>query len=172
MLIDIVRARVPALVIVILLAVLFSGCTGSPYGSTTQPTIQATSPPTPGETFTATPAATTSVTPVKTVTPTPQVTATLFNQTNVSVAIRNYAFSPRIVTVSKGTTVTWTNQDATPHQVIDDPGGSGLNPGLGDIFESDPLGTGESYSFTFTSTGLFQYRCALHPAMQGQVIVK
>jgi len=172
MLIDIVRARVPALVIVILLAVLFSGCTGSPYGSTTQPTTQATSPPTPGETFTATPAATTPATPVKTVTPTPQVTATLFNQTNVSVTIKDFAFRPRILTVSVGTTVTWTNEDSTPHQVINDPGGRGFNPELGDIFESGPLETGQSYSFTFPSTGLFPYRCAIHPAMEGQIIVK
>ena len=170
--IDILRTRFPILGIVILSAVLIAGCTGSPYGSTTQPTTQATIAPTPAETIPATPAATTLATPLKTTTPTPQVTAIMLNQTNVSVTIRNFAFSPRILTVSNGTTVTWTNQDATPHQVINDPGGSGLNPGLGDVFESDPLETGESYSFTFTSTGLFPYRCAIHPAMEGQIIVK
>jgi plastocyanin len=167
--IDIVRTRVPALVIVILLAVLISGCTESPDGSTTQVTTQATIAPTPAETFTATSAATT---PVKTVTPTPPVTATLFNQTNVSVTIKDFAFRPRILTVSVGTTVTWTNEDSTPHQVINDPGGRGFNPELGDIFESGPLETGQSYSFTFPSTGLFPYRCAIHPAMEGQIIVK
>jgi plastocyanin len=168
--IDIVRMRFPILAIVILLAVLMAGCTGSPDGSTTtQATTQATMAPTPAETTLATPAATT---PVKTVTPTPQVTAILFNQTNVSVTIKDFAFRPRILTVSVGTTVTWTNQDPTPHQVIDDPGGRGFNPGLGQIFKSGPLETGQSYSFTFTSTGLFPYRCAIHPAMEGQIIVK
>jgi plastocyanin len=100
------------------------------------------------------------------------VTATLLNQTNVSVTIKNFAFSPKVVTVSNGTTVTWTNQDPTPHQIINDPGGRGTNAGLGQIFKSSPLGTGQSYSFTFTSTGVFPYRCAIHPAMEGQIIVK
>jgi len=169
---DIVRKRFPMLGMAILLAVLIAGCTGSPDGTTTPAPTQATIAPTPEETTLATPAATTHATPVMTTTPTPQVTATLLNQTNVSVTIRNFGFSPRILTVSKGTTVTWTNQDPTPHQIINDPGGSGFNPGLGQIFESGPLGTGESYSFTFTSTGLFPYRCAIHPAMEGQIIVK
>jgi plastocyanin len=169
---DILRMRFPILGIVILLAVLIAGCTGSPYGSTTQATTQTTIAPTPAETLPATPAATTPATPVKTATPTPQVTATYLNQMNVSVTISNFAFSPRILTVSNGTTVTWTNQDPTPHQIINDPGGSGFNAGLGQIFESHPLGTGESYAFTFTSTGLFPYRCAIPPAMEGQVIVK
>jgi plastocyanin len=170
--IDILRTRFPVLAIVILVAVLIAGCTESPYGSTTQATTQATIAPTPAATTLATPAATTLATPVKTTAPTPQVTATLLNQTNVSVTIKNFAFSPRIVTVSNGTTVTWTNQDPTPHQIINDPGGSGFNPGLGQIFKSSPLETGQSYSFTFPSTGLFPYRCAIHPAMEGQIIVK
>jgi plastocyanin len=168
--IHIVRTRFPILGIAILLAVLIAGCTGSPDGTTTPAPTQATIAPTAAETTLATSAATTPA--VMTTAPTPQVTATILNQTNVSVAIRNFAFSPRILTVSNGTTVTWTNQDPTLHQVINDPGGSGFNPGLGDIFESDPLEKGESYSFTFTSTGLFPYRCAIHPAMEGQIIVK
>jgi len=168
--IDFVQMRVPILGIAILLAVLIAGCTGSPDGTMTPASTQATLAPTAAETTLATPAATTPA--VMTTAPTPQVTATILNQTNVSVTIRNFAFSPRILTVSNGTTVTWTNQDPTPHQIINDPGGSGFNPGLGQIFESGPLGTGESYSFTFTSTGLFPYRCAIHPAMEGQIIVK
>lgn len=169
---DISQTKCAVLALAILLAVLIAGCTGAPDGSKPRPTTQATIAPTPAGTLPATPAATPQAIPAMTTTPTPPVTATLLNETKVSVTIRDFAFRPRIVTVSVGTTVTWTNEDPMPHQVIDDPGGTGFNPGLGDIFESGPLGTGESYSFTFTSAGLFPYRCALHPAMEGQVIVK
>jgi plastocyanin len=86
----------------------------------------------------------------------------------VSVTIKNFAFSPQFVTVSKGTTVTWTNQDPTPHQIINDPIGMS---GSGQIFKSSPLGTGQSYSFTFPSTGMFPYSCYIHPAMQGKITV-
>ena len=156
--IDILRTRFPILGAAILLAVLIAGCTGSPYGPTT---TQATTAPTP--------AATTLAKTVMTTAPTPQVEATILNQTNVSVTIKNFAFSPQFVTVSNGTTVTWTNQDPTPHQIIDDPGGKS---GLGQIFKSSPLGIGQSYSFTFTSTGMFPYHCNIHPAMEGKITVK
>jgi plastocyanin len=163
--IGILRTRFPILGAAILLAVLLAGCTGSPYGpTTTQSTTQATTAPTSA---TITPA--TTVMPTA---PTPQVTATILNQTNVSVIIRNFAFSPQFVTVSNGTTVTWTNQDPTPHQIINDPGGTGGNSGLGQIFKSGPLGTGQSYSFTFTSTGMFPYHCSIHPSMEGKITVK
>ena len=162
----------PMLGIAVLLAVLIAGCTGLPSEPATPAPTQVTTAPTPAETLPATPTTTTPATSLATTIPTPQVTATLLNQANVSVTIRNYAFSPRLLTVSGGTTVTWTNEDATPHQVINDPGGSGFNAGLGQIFESDPLETGESYSYTFTSAGLYPYRCAIHPAMEGQILVK
>jgi len=158
---DMVR-RFSILSATILLAVLIAGCTGSPYGpTTTQATTQATPAPTP--------AATTPATTVVTTAPTPQVTATMLNQTNVSVTIQNFAFSPQFVTVTKGTTVTWTNQDPTPHQIINDPTGMA---GLGLIFKSSPLGMGQSYSFTFSSTGTFPYHCNIHPAMAGKVTVR
>src|SRR5450759_4862311 len=35
-----------------------------------------------------------------------------------SVAIANYAFTPQTLTVKAGTTVTWTNDDSVPHNVI------------------------------------------------------
>jgi hypothetical protein len=34
--------------------------------------------------------------------------------------IKNFAFSPATLTVKTGSTVTWTNQDAAPHQVASD----------------------------------------------------
>ncbi|MFE0186784.1 cupredoxin family copper-binding protein [Streptomyces sp. NPDC059008] len=79
------------------------------------------------------------------------------------VMIADFAFSPATLTVDKGTTVTWTNEDSAPHTVTSD--GSGpLN--------SPTLDTGGSYTFTFNSAGTYNYYCDIHPSMQGTVIVK
>jgi plastocyanin len=79
------------------------------------------------------------------------------------VVINNFAFSPANITVKKGTTVTWMNNDSTTHTVTENDGQKG--PDSGD------LATGKSYSFTFESNGTFKYHCAIHPEMTGTVIV-
>jgi plastocyanin len=158
---DILRRWFPILGAAILLAVLIAGCTGSPNVPTTQATTQATTVPTTEATIPAT--------TVTTIVPTVQVTATILNQTNVSITIRNYAFSPQYVTISKGTTITWTNMDPIPHQIINDPTGTS---GLGQMFRSSPLEMGQSYSFTFTSPGMFPYHCNIHPNMRGKFEVR
>lgn len=78
-----------------------------------------------------------------------------------SVAIANFTFSPATITVKKGTTVTWTNQDTAPHTV------TGTNGGP----SSGNLSQGQTYSFTFNTVGTFNYFCAIHPMMKAVVIV-
>lgn len=80
------------------------------------------------------------------------------------VAIANFAYAPSPLTVGKGTTVTWTNNDAAPHTVTSD-GGSGP-------LRSPTLDRGASYSYRFDSTGTFTYYCTVHPNMHGTVVVK
>jgi plastocyanin len=82
-----------------------------------------------------------------------------------TVDIANMAFSPSQITVAKGGTVTWTNNDNTTHTVIDDLSNVG-GPSSGDI------APGSSYSFTFAKTGSFQYHCSIHPSMRGTIVVK
>ena len=77
--------------------------------------------------------------------------------------IQNRAFEPREITVSRGATVTWTNQDSVPHTVT----GEGANAP-----RSDTLQQGARYSFTFTNAGTFNYVCTIHPSMRGTVIVQ
>lgn len=77
-----------------------------------------------------------------------------------SVSIRDFAFQPVTVTVRVGDTVTWTNRDDEIHNV-EWSGGS----------ESPDLSNGESYSRTFTRTGVFPYICGPHPFMTGSVRV-
>jgi len=80
-----------------------------------------------------------------------------------AVTIQNFAFLPGDITIKKGTTVTWTNNDSTAHSVNETDNQKG--PDSGD------LNPGDKYSFTFDQTGTFKYRCNLHPEMLGTVTV-
>jgi len=81
--------------------------------------------------------------------------------TNV-VTIDNFTFTPPELTVAVGTTVKWVNHDDIPHLVVN----------KDKAFRSKALDTDDSFSYTFTSAGTFDYFCALHPHMVGKVIVK
>ncbi|MGB9047449.1 MAG: cupredoxin family copper-binding protein [Pseudonocardiaceae bacterium] len=79
-----------------------------------------------------------------------------------AVSIQNFAFSPAIVTVKAGTTITWTNRDQDSHTVTAMPGGP---------FHSPTLNTAQSYQYTFTTPGRFDYLCTIHPFMTATVVV-
>jgi plastocyanin len=86
------------------------------------------------------------------------------NQTTANkVDIKNMIFTPAQVTVKKGETVTWTNNDSTAHTVTAD---KGTGPDSGTI---QPGGT---YSYTFNDAGSFQYHCVFHSSMHGTVVVQ
>jgi plastocyanin len=80
----------------------------------------------------------------------------------VEVKIDNFSFGPAELTVSAGTTVTWTNRDDIPHTVVS----------TDKVFKSKVLDTDEKFSYTFTQVGSFPYFCSIHPKMTGKVIVK
>jgi len=91
-----------------------------------------------------------------------------------SVSIQNLAFTPKTLTVSPGTTVTWTNNDATPHNVVSSVSIS-LNSATTSTFASSTMSQGQTFSFTFTKKGVYFYECTIHktlPAMHAEVIVK
>jgi plastocyanin len=79
-----------------------------------------------------------------------------------AVSIDNFSFTPREITVAKGTTVTWTNRDDVPHTVV--------SPDK--AFRSKALDTDDQFSFTFQDAGTYSYFCSVHPMMTGKVIVK
>jgi plastocyanin len=85
-----------------------------------------------------------------------------------TVTIQNFAFVPASITVPKGTTVTWVNQDPVNHQILNDAGASIAE---GALFSSDSLPNGGTYSFRFDSPGTYPYHCSIHPSMKGTVIV-
>lgn len=84
--------------------------------------------------------------------------------TTNKVDIKEFAYSPATITVKKGTTVTWTNQDSVKHNVAP-------TDETNDFKASELLGKGESYSATFNTVGTFDYICTPHPYMKGKVVV-
>ena len=77
-------------------------------------------------------------------------------------------FEPETLTVSKGSTVTWTNADSTLHTVTS---GSAESGNSGTEFDSSYLAAGKTFQHPFSTSGTFDYYCTLHPYMKGKVIV-
>jgi len=80
-----------------------------------------------------------------------------------AVSIDNFTFGPQSVTMKTGTTVTWTNKDDIPH---------GIASANNAFTKSKALDTDDSYSFTFTTPGTYQYFCYIHPHMTGTIVVE
>ena len=77
-----------------------------------------------------------------------------------AITISNFSFTPATLTVAVGSTVTWTNTDATAHAVrFTDQDGP-------------QIATGASYSRTFSTAGSYTYQCSIHPYMTGTVVVQ
>jgi plastocyanin len=79
-----------------------------------------------------------------------------------TVQIENFAFAPGTLTVTAGTTVTWKNEDDSPHRIGDKNG----------TFKSAALDTDDTFSRTFAAPGEYPYICTIHPYMAGKIIVK
>ena len=76
--------------------------------------------------------------------------------------IDNFTFVPARLTVKAGTTVTWRNADDIPHTVTS----------TTQLVKSKALDTDNSFSFTFTEPGTYQYFCSLHPRMTATIVVE
>jgi len=89
---------------------------------------------------------------------------------STSVDIKDLAFSPATIQVNQGDTVTWTNdEEIMPHDVTSGTMGAA---DLGQLFGSELLTPGQTFSMTFPDAGEFVYLCKLHPTMTGVVIVQ
>ena len=82
------------------------------------------------------------------------------NGTN-TVKIQGFAFSPSTITVTAGTSVTWTNYDNVAHTVTSDDG----------LFDSGSIQQNATFTHKFDSTGTFDYHCTPHPQMTASVVV-
>jgi plastocyanin len=79
-----------------------------------------------------------------------------------TVLIENLTFKPSRLTVENGTTVTWINNDAVDHTIVED----------NELFSSGTLMNGQNFSYTFTTSGTYNYFCSIHPDMRGKIIVQ
>jgi plastocyanin len=77
------------------------------------------------------------------------------------VFIQGMAFNPSTITVTAGTTITWTNKDAIAHTVTSKT----------KLFDSGSIGANGTFSYTFTTAGTISYYCSIHPSMVASVTV-
>jgi TolB protein len=83
------------------------------------------------------------------------------SQDPVVVAVRDEGFMPRVVTVTVGSVVRWTNHAQQLHSTTSD-----------DVFSwSWTLPPGVTYAGRFLTAGTFPYHCVFHPTMTGVVVV-
>jgi plastocyanin len=80
----------------------------------------------------------------------------------LTVTIDAMQFSPQTMEVQAGDTVEWRNKDPFPHTAT----------ASGHGFDSGEIPAGGRWKWTAREKGTFPYRCALHPTMQGTLIVK
>ena len=85
----------------------------------------------------------------------------------VIVLTDNFAFGPGVMSIQQGSTVVWINKETAKHTVTAD----------NELFNSETLSVGESYSFEFNETGTFAYFCKFHGdaggvGMVGQIEVE
>ncbi len=81
----------------------------------------------------------------------------------VAIGMKDIRFVPDEATVKVGQQVTWTNNEAVPHNVVADEGAD---------FESDTFGEGGTFSHTPDRAGTITYVCTIHPGMDGTLTVE
>jgi plastocyanin len=79
-----------------------------------------------------------------------------------AVSIINAKYRPKNLTVKLGTTLTWTNTDDAPQSVTSDVPG---------VFDSGALSTGATWSYTFSTAGVFPYHSTGSSTTFGSVTV-
>ncbi len=88
-------------------------------------------------------------------------TETVAPGASAEVKLKGEKFNPADITVAKGTTVTWSNDDSIEHTVTAD----------GGAFNSGTIKSGVNFGYTFNEAGVFEYHCSIHPTMKGKVTV-
>lgn len=77
------------------------------------------------------------------------------------VAIVDFAFTPKIITITAGSTVRWTNTGSFTHTSTSDTS----------VWDSGDIGPGGVFTRTFDTPGSYPYHCMHHPSMQGTIVV-
>jgi plastocyanin len=78
-----------------------------------------------------------------------------------TVSQKGRAFRPSEMTINRGESLTFTNEDSFIHQIYID-----------GLFDSEEKAPGENLNETFPQAGTFQVRCHIHPTMRMTLRVK
>jgi plastocyanin len=94
----------------------------------------------------------------------------LRNQQEVTISMSDILFKPQNIIVSKGTTITWINDESAVHYVNTDPhAGHNYFPEQ----NSKAMKKGDTYALAFTEAGMYPYHCSAHASrMKGVVLVE
>ena len=88
----------------------------------------------------------------------------------VEVSMENIQFDPKDVTVKAGETITFTNNEAIPHDVHKT---SGPGDDFGSKGGSGGMQQGDTFELTLDEPGKYAYVCNVHaPGMAGTITVK
>ena len=92
------------------------------------------------------------------------------DQSTVNITMKDLAFTPRNIRVSRGTTITWKNDDFVGHYINTDP-----HPAHTYYLplNSSELPPGGKYAITLDSPGIYLYHCSAHAGvMTGTILVE
>jgi YVTN family beta-propeller protein len=78
------------------------------------------------------------------------------------ISIADFAFGPQTLTIRAGESITWSNDDGSPHTITFKDGSAGAKS----------LSPGQSFSRVFDKPGTYEYICSFHPYMTARVVVK
>jgi plastocyanin len=81
---------------------------------------------------------------------------------HVKIDISNFMYSPAVLKVKVGSTITVTNDDETEHTATSNSEG---------VFDTGTLDKGQSMSFKVNKVGTFSYHCSFHAFMHGTIEV-
>jgi plastocyanin len=94
--------------------------------------------------------------------PTGPATTPVVVPTN-TILMAGMAFSPTTITVAKGTTITWKNDDGIAHTSTSDTG----------VWDTGNIPAGGSKTTVFATAGTFPFHCTYHSSMmRGTVTVQ
>ena len=80
----------------------------------------------------------------------------------VEVMISNLSFQPAFITVERGSTIVWRNQDTVAHTVTAEDGS----------FNSGTIVAGDTFVQRFDKVKTYSYSCGIYPEMKGMIIIK
>jgi plastocyanin len=81
--------------------------------------------------------------------------------TTHKVIIKATSYSPMTLTVKRGDTVVWVNEDPFPHTVTAE-----------GAFDSKSIAAGASWKYKARKAGEYAYTCTFHPNMKGTLTVE